>query len=167
MYFSDYELINFMSVRHIKTNLNNRGLVLIEGENLDADAFDSNGSGKSTIFDDGITWILYGETVRGLKGDAVVNKFVGKNTVGRLVIIDGSETYEIIRHRKHKDFKNSVVLIHNGKTITSKSDTDTSKIIEDILQMDFLSFTNSVLFGQGAVKMFASSTDSDQKNILS
>lgn len=166
MYFANYELHNFMSVKKANINLQNKGLVLIEGENLDADAFDSNGSGKSTIFDDGITWVLYGETVRGLKGDAVVNKFVGKNTMGKLQIVDGEDKYEVIRYRKHKDHKNSVILIHNGKTITSKSDTDTNKAIEDILQMDFLSFTNSVLFGQGSSKMFASSTDSEQKKIL-
>jgi DNA repair exonuclease SbcCD ATPase subunit len=148
MHFSGYELENFMSVVKMQTNLHNRGLVLIEGENLDADAFDSNGSGKSTIFDDGITWVLYGETVRGLKGDAVVNKFVGKNTKGYLQIVDGKDTYEVIRYRKHKDFKNSVILIHNGKTITGKSDTETNQMIIDILQVDFLSFTNSVLFGQ-------------------
>ena len=39
-------------------------------------------------------------------------------------------------------------------------------MVEELIGMDFLSFTNSILFGQGISKMFANATDSEQKKIL-
>jgi DNA repair exonuclease SbcCD ATPase subunit len=39
-------------------------------------------------------------------------------------------------------------------------------MIEEILGMDFLTFTNSIMFGQGLIKLFASATDAEQKKIL-
>jgi DNA repair exonuclease SbcCD ATPase subunit len=39
-------------------------------------------------------------------------------------------------------------------------------MIIDLLQMDFATFTNSVMFGQGVSKMFSSATDAEQKKIL-
>src|SRR5262245_7652007 len=45
-------------------DLNRRGLVLVEGENRDSgDAFDSNGAGKSMIFE-ALTWALTGKMAR-------------------------------------------------------------------------------------------------------
>jgi DNA repair exonuclease SbcCD ATPase subunit len=45
-------------------DLNRRGLVLVEGENRDSgDAFDSNGAGKSMIFE-ALTWSLTGKMAR-------------------------------------------------------------------------------------------------------
>ena len=165
MRFGELSIDNFLTIRNVSVNLDNKGLVLVEGVN-EEEGFDSNGAGKSTIYSEAIAWCLFGETIRGYTGDAVVNKFVKKNTRVRLAIYDGETKYEIIRHRKHSDFKNMVVLMRDGKAVTAKSDKDTTKTIEDILQMDFLSFTNSVLFGQGISKMFSSATDGDQKKIL-
>jgi DNA repair exonuclease SbcCD ATPase subunit len=156
-----------MSIEYAETYFNDRGLVLIQGKNEDADAFESNGAGKSTLFSEAPTWALFGETIRGQKGDAVINRKVGRNTRVTLEIVDDNgDVYEIIRHRRHRQHKNHVLLYRNGENITSKSDTDTNKAIEDLLQMDFLTFTNSIMFGQGVSKMFALSTDSEQKKIL-
>lgn len=51
-------------VESFSLDLNRRGLVLVEGENLDSgDAFDSNGAGKSMIFE-ALTWALTGKMAR-------------------------------------------------------------------------------------------------------
>ena len=156
-----------MSISKASINLSDRGLVLIQGENSDSEAFESNGSGKSTMFSEGPTWILFGETIRGQKGDKVVNRTAGKNTRGVLEIIDDNgEVYKVIRHRKHSQYKNTVQLFKGDTNITGKSDTDTNQMIVDLLEMDYLTFTNSIMFGQGVTKMFASSTDKEQKAIL-
>lgn len=159
----------FLSVQElVSVHLNDRGLVLIQGKNKDAEAFDSNGAGKSSMFSDAPLWCLYGMTARGHKGDEVVNRFSKKNTMVCVGIEDdnGIDNYEVRRYRKHKDFKNSVMLFHNGKNITGRSDIETDQMIVDLLQMDFQSAVNSVFFGQGISKMFASASDADQKKIL-
>lgn len=166
MKFTKLEIRNFLSVRKVDTYLNDRGLVLIKGSNEDNTAFDSNGAGKSTVFSESIVWCLFGETIRGLKGDEVVNRQAKKNTLVHIGIQEDEDLYEVIRYRKDKDYKNCVKLLKNGLEITGKSDSETNKMIEQILQIDFVSFTNSVLFGQGISKMFASATDSEQKKIL-
>ncbi|WCS68537.1 chromosome partition protein [Bacillus phage vB_BsuM-Goe16] len=156
---------NFMSVKKTSFNFDNRGLVLITGDNQDA--FDSNGAGKSTAFSEAPCWALYGQTIRGYKGDKVVNKNTKKGTLVSLQIEDDNgDLYEVIRARKHSTLKNHVYLHKNGENITGKSDTDTNNMIIDLLQMDFSTFTNSIMFGQGASKMFANSTDTEQKQIL-
>ncbi|WIT25854.1 hypothetical protein [Bacillus phage SPO1L1] len=156
---------NFMSIKKTSFNFDNRGLVLITGDNQDA--FDSNGAGKSTAFSEAPCWALYGQTIRGYKGDKVVNKNTKKNTVVSLQIEDDNgDLYEVVRARKHSKLKNHVYLYKNGENITGKSDTGTSDMIIDLLQMDFSTFTNSIMFGQGASKMFANSTDTEQKQIL-
>lgn len=167
MKFLDLEIQNFLSIESTKTHLNDRGLILVQGDNKDSDAFGSNGAGKSSIFSESIVWALFGETIRGYKGDDVINRVKGKDAFVHLCIQDDSgDVYKIERYRKHKEHKNSVRLLKNGDNITGKSDTETTKMIEDLLQIDFLSFTNSVLFGQGMSKKFANSTDSEQKKIL-
>lgn len=54
-------------VNPFRLTLDGRGLLLVEGENLDHHAFDSNGAGKSMLFE-AITWALYGKLAR--YGDA-------------------------------------------------------------------------------------------------
>jgi DNA repair exonuclease SbcCD ATPase subunit len=158
---------NFMSILEAHTDFRHRGLTLIQGENNDSDAFESNGAGKSTMFSESVVWALYGQTIRGHKADKVVNRSIGKNTrVGVEITDDNGDLYRIDRYRKHKEHKNHVRLFRNGENITGRSDTETDAMIIDLLQMDFSTFTNSIMFGQGMTKMFASSTDSEQKKIL-
>jgi DNA repair exonuclease SbcCD ATPase subunit len=167
MKLKSLEIEYFLSVKSAQLDLDDKGLVLITGENLDEDAFDSNGAGKSTIFSEAPTWALFGETIRGHKGDKVCNRESKANTRVALTIEDDNgDIYEIIRHRKHKQHKNHVLVLHNGENITAKSDTETNKMIIELLQMDFITFTNSIMFGQGLNKTFAISTDSEQKKVL-
>lgn len=166
MKFTNIEIHNFLSVGDCNTHLNDRGLVLIQGSNKDSQAFDSNGAGKSTIFTEAPTWCIYGETIRGHKGDKVVKKQAKRDTYVKMTIEEGSDVYRIERYRKHREHKNSVLLFKNDKNITCSSDKLTNDKIIEILDMDYTTFTNSVVFGQGISKMFASATDSEQKAIL-
>lgn len=157
---------NFMSVQKADLDLSNRGLVLILGENLDSDAFDSNGGGKSTVFSEAPTWAIFGKTIRGIKGDEVVNLEAKSGTKVALEILDGDTTYLITRHRNHREMGNHVTVHKDGKNITAKSDSDTNDMIVELLQMDYHTFTNSVMFGQSVEKKFTEETDSGQKKIL-
>lgn len=164
----ELEIQNFMSVEHSKVGLSNRGLVLITGDNQDNDAFESNGTGKSAFFSESITWALFGKTIRPTSANGVINRKAKKNTMVHVTLVEGSngDIYEIYRYRKHAQYGNHVLLFHNGNNITGKSDSDTTEMIEDLIGMDYLTFTNSIMFGQGMVKLFASATDAEQKKIL-
>lgn len=167
MRLGNMKVSNFMSIQKAELNFSNKGLVLIQGINDDDDSFESNGAGKSTLFSEAPTWALTGKTVRGQKGDKVVNRNIGKDTsVSLEVVDDNGDVYTIVRHRKDTKHKNHVLLFKNDVNITGKSDADTDTLIEDLIQMDYSTFTNSIMFGQGITKMFASSTDSEQKKIL-
>jgi len=167
MKFGNLIIQNFMSVKNTSVNLSDQGLTLIQGRNYDSQAFDSNGSGKSTVFCNAVSWVLFGETLNNLKADDIVNRISNKNTYVSLNIVDDqSNQYRIERYRKHKEHKNHVFVFFNNKDISAKSDTDTNALIQDIIQMDFMSFTNSIIFGQGLIKTFSNCSDAEQKKIL-
>ena len=115
--FKQVEVQNFMAIKEATLELDNQGLILIEGRNKSNDSYTSNGSGKSTLVS-AITYALYGKTEKGLKADDVVNKYEKKNTSVILSFDIGEDSYRIERYRKHKEFKNKVKLFCNGKEIT-------------------------------------------------
>ena len=59
--FKRVEMKNFMAVQEATLDLDNRGLVLIEGKNKSNDSFTSNGASKTTLITS-ITYALYGKT---------------------------------------------------------------------------------------------------------
>lgn len=153
---------NFLSIRSITLELNNRGLVLIKGKNMDNEAIDNNGSGKSSIIE-ALVYSLYGRTIRGLKGDSVVHNIPKKNTKIFLDLVDDNgDKYRIARYRKHSVNKNKSFLFKNGVDITPKSESDFNDYVADLLQMDYLTFTSSLLYTAESFK-FTSATDSEMK----
>lgn len=155
-----------MSIRQAEVDLADQGLILIQGRNNDDPAFDSNGAGKSTIFES-ICWNLFEKTVRGLSSKEIVNLNVGKNTSVILDLRDDDGSHiRIARYREHREHKNNVYIYKDNKNITPKSNKDSNLLIEDIVQMDYQTFTNSILFGQGLIKTFSVATDKEKKEIL-
>ena len=167
MRYLDLDVMNFMSIRKAKAVLSGQGLVLIQGIHRGNDSYDSNGSGKSSFFVEAPTWCLFGVTVRGLKADDIVNKKAKRNcAVSMGIEDDDGSVYRVARYRKHADFQDSVMLFKDGGNITGATNDETNKKIEDLLQMDFLTFTNSVMYGQSMAKVFAVTTDSEKKKIM-
>lgn len=157
---------NFMSIRKAVVDFSNQGLVLIRGENLDDPAFDANGAGKSSIME-ALVVSLYEKTIRGLTMNEVVNEDIGKNMVLFLDFdSDTGKEYRISRYRKHKEHKNNTYIFQDGVNITPKSTKDCNVLIEEIFGMDFMTFTNSILFGGGLIKTFSVATDAEKKSIL-
>lgn len=154
---------NFLSIKSVKLELDNRGMVLICGENKDNPDFQSNGAGKSSIME-ALTYVLFGKTVRGLKSDEVVNKISKRNCKVMLDLVDDDGTsYRIARYRKHQQQSNKFFMFCNSKDITPKSEVDFTKAITDLLQMDFMTFTSSILYSANSFK-FTSATDSELKS---
>lgn len=165
MYFKSITLKNFMSYRDETIPFDNKGLILLEGKNMDEG--DSNGSGKTSIFD-GISWTLFGQTSRGLKGDSVVNRKIGSNCQVSLEIEYRGNNYLICRHRAHKDFKNDLFILKNGE---EKIQLGTTPLTQDWIlnnfNIDQSLFNCSVIFAQEDNFNFVDSTNKVQKEILS
>lgn len=163
--FKYVKMNNFMAIKEAELELDNQGLILIEGVNKTNDSFDSNGSSKSTLVSS-ITYALYGKTEKGLKADDVVNKYEKKNTSVILSFNIGEDNYRIERYRKHKEFKNKVKLFCNDKEITGSTNDVTDKQIQDLFGIDFNTYVNAIIYGQGDIPMFSQATDKGKKEIL-
>jgi DNA repair exonuclease SbcCD ATPase subunit len=140
-----------------------QGLVLIEGIVKDAAAADSNGSGKTSIFDI-ITWTTFAKTMRGLKGDEIINEFLEQGyTFGKTIWeLDDEEELIIERYRKHSEFKDELHVSYSGTDISGPNAQQT---IEDLLGVSFNTFVHSIMFGQ-EIARFGELGDVDRKKLL-
>lgn len=163
--FTKVEMKNFMAIKEATLILDNRGLVLIEGENKTNESFQSNGASKSSLISS-ITYSLYGRTEKGLKADDVVNNKTKKNTSVKLYFTVGEDKYRIERYRKDKENKNKVKLFVNDKDITGSTNDVTDKQIQELFGIDFNTYLNSIIYGQGDIPMFSQATDKGKKEIL-
>ena len=162
MIFKTLTIQNFLSIRSVTLDLQDRGLVLIKGLNRDNPDLNNNGSGKSSMIE-ALVYALYGRTLRGLKGDAVVHNIPGKNMKIFLDIVDDDGvSYRIARYRKHSTNKNKSFLFRDGVDITPKSEQDFNDYIVDLLQADYLAFTASLLYSAESFK-FTSASDAEMK----
>lgn len=158
---------DLFSYEKLDLPLANRGLLLIEGENRDAGG--SNGAGKSSIFEI-LTWVLFGVTNRGIRGDEVIredkdhNPILGKSRGVVEIELDGHHV-QIFRHRRHKQYANKLLLVVDKVEISSGTDKETQNRINELLQIDVDAFTAAVMFPQGN-NGFAGQTDANQKSIL-
>jgi DNA repair exonuclease SbcCD ATPase subunit/predicted phosphodiesterase len=143
--------------------LDKPGATLVIGRNRDTAAATSNGAGKTTIFR-AMTWALYGALIE--KGSDVIRHGAKKAAV-KLTFTKGGDMYVVERSRTKS--RSSLKLTMNGKNISAEgSQKGTQAMIERLLGLDFLSFRNSVLFGQGDRMRFAAPElkDEDRKKIF-
>lgn len=169
--FKQIELQNFLSfTKSISLCLEKQGTICIEGLVKDKTGNTSNGAGKSTIAIESLYWALTGETLRGLKGDDVINKFVGKDTYVFLTIVDGAIEYVIQRYRGHKVYKNNLYLYVKSEkelaSVTKATTVDTQNYIYQILgtSKDVLRYT--VFSSPNLIESFSTKTDMQQKALL-
>lgn len=162
MIFVQAKIENFFRISTpIVWNLENQGLVLIFGE---------NGAGKSTLFE-ALVWCLWGKTVRGYTGDAVVNRKKKKGCSVGLKLRHEGQLYFINRFRKHKDGGNGLHFHHltdAGDTVdlTQGTATLTQAKIDSFLGIDYTTFVQGPMMPQGSFKKFSEMNDSEQKVVL-
>lgn len=159
------DIENFLIISEAHLELANQGLVLVNGENHDAPQFDSNGSGKTAALIDSVTWALWGSTSKSIGADDVVHKH-GSNCRVAVHLQDGNDDYHIVRFRKHKTFRNSLVLEVNQSDVSGSSVKDTQDRIDKLIGVDYKTFMNSVVFTNSAVKRFTEMTDRERKEAL-
>lgn len=168
--FQNLSIRNFLSIaEEVVWQISGQGLILIEGENRDSQVADSNGAGKSTLFE-ALVWCIWGKTVRGESGDAVVNRRVGKDCSCFLRLSYGDMEYSILRCRKHETKKNSLELWsfheNNASDLTQATMALTQDKIDEVLGIDYDTFIRGPMMPQGSFKRFSQMTDMEVKSIL-
>jgi DNA repair exonuclease SbcCD ATPase subunit len=143
MIFQKLLIENFGTIGRVELPLHNQGLTLILGRNEDAPKACSNGSGKSLLLDAPV-WCVWGETVRGLQHDAVINDRVGKDCKVTLWFQEEGVDYRITRYRNQTEdvnYKpNDLVLFANDVDVSGVSVQTTQAMIDEILGVDFVTF---------------------------
>lgn len=141
-----------------------QGLVLIVGDNRDTTSAASNGSGKSHLFK-ALCWVLWGDTVEGDKTDEVIRKGAKEAEVC-VEFHDTTHVYRLMRSRGRAG--GNLHLERDGGLISGAVMKETQAEVVKILGMDFQTFVNTVLYGQGDVHHFAdpSTKDPDRKAVL-
>lgn len=163
--FRKVYISNYLSIGEAELDLDNQGLVLIEGENSSNDTYISNGSGKTTCLSS-VTYAIFGVSPNGQKADEIINSQVGKNLSVILEFEKDGTPYRIERYRKHSKHKNTVKFYQGEVDLTQKSVADTDKKILDVFGIDYITYMNSIMYGQGDVEIFAKASDKGKKQIL-
>jgi DNA repair exonuclease SbcCD ATPase subunit len=168
MKFTNLEIENFLAIKEAKVRLDGRGLVLIQGENLDDTSQDSNGAGKSSLAD-ALSWALYGVTARGESGNDVINNRVKRGGAKVCLDIDDAGTgYRIERTRLkgkgtldvYRRDKSALVSLTKG---TMKLSQD---LIDKIIGCSADVFANAIYSGQERTPDLPGMTDKMLKLLI-
>ncbi len=145
--------------------LADRGLCLVLGDNQDEPRMNSNGAGKSTIFD-ALDWCLFGKVPRDDHADSIINEVVGKDCEVDVELIDDDGKHVMVRRYRNIGGHNGCMLVVDAKELTSLDVKETQKDIERILGLDRDVFHAAVLFGQTDLMRFADAKDSERMEVL-
>jgi DNA repair exonuclease SbcCD ATPase subunit len=161
--FRHLHLENFLSYKTFDFDFSDSGLYLVTGVNHDEGG--SNASGKTAIWD-AISWALFGTTIRGLKGDGVVNRVYRNNCLVHVVFNLRGHTYSVKRYRKSKEYGSRFIVEKDGESHECSSVADTQKWFLDDIGIDFDLYRCTVVFAQEEKFNFINETDKKQKEIL-
>lgn len=144
--------------------LSNRGLTLVLGDNQDEPRMNSNGAGKSTVFD-ALDWCLFGVVPRGDHVDSIIHYQAKKAKVTTTIIADDGQALVVMRARSKG--KTELKLSVGGNDITAMDTKETQRLIEGQLGLDRDVFHATVLYGQTDMYHFAEASDAERMEMLS
>ena len=161
--FQSIEINNFLSIKSATVNFENQGIVLVEGINNDTMPIQSNGSGKSSIFD-AILWTIYGETFRGISD---VENIHGSDGVFCKLIFTIDNIRYIINRSKHHSIHKSNTIVFQDDAIITDSIKKSQEFIDKIFGISSAKVLGSiVLLGQGLPYKFSGLSQNARKDLL-
>lgn len=140
------------------------------GENVELDLEQStltqlvgtNGVGKSSI-PLILEEVLFNKNSKGVKKADIPNRYANKGYKINLTFSVDAKDYEIDVQRKTGI---KCKLYENGKDISSHTATNTYKTVEELLNIDFKTFTQLVYQNTNASLQFLTATDTNRKKFL-
>jgi len=147
---------NFLSTGDYFTevSLNNSPTTLIVGE---------NGAGKSTILD-ALTFSLFGKSFRKINKPQLVNSVNSKDCIIEIDFKIGKTNYQIRRGIKPNIFE----IYINGKMLDQDAKIRDSQVYleENILKLNYKSFTQTVILGSATFVPFMQLSANDRRDII-
>lgn len=165
MKFLSLRAQNFMSFKEFDLIFPPSGLIFVGGKVVGGGMSNSNGAGKSAIFE-ALCWGMYGQSLRSTGKDDVVNYKMKRNCFVEVIFeSDLGTPYIVTRYRNHKEFGNSFTLFQGDKDVTASDSKATQDTINNLIKMNWLVFSTAVVFGEKAQR-FAEAKDSEKKEIF-
>lgn len=161
--FDTIEIHNFLSIGDASLDLGNQGFVVVNGYYEGSSDSQSNGSGKSSIFD-AIFWTLTGSTLRGTSN--VVNRYSSTGCLCKLDFHDNENNYSIIRTKSHKELGNTCQFFINDEMITNQIKQSQEMISQTLPVISPEVLGSVILLGQGLPYKFSSFSPSKRKELL-
>ena len=159
LHFDSIEIENFRSIKSMKVDLSNQGIVIVKGVNEYEDKATSNGSGKSSVFES-IIFALFEETSNGEKDVSTRGLKEGYNITLRFTV-DGIP-YLINRKAKGK----SVSIYKDNIDISARTKSETNKIIQQVIGINKSIFLDSIFLSQNTNTNLATLSPTGRKERL-
>lgn len=145
--FKKLTVKNFMSIGNdgLEIDLSNGTTNLVIG---------TNGSGKSSVITDTLSFVLYGKPYRDIPKPLLLNSVNKKHLVVTLTLDTAGKEYKIIRGMKPAIFE----IYEDGKLIDQNDRVFDyqAKLEEDILKMNYTAFKQIVVIGKATYVPFMS-----------
>ena len=122
----------------------------------------TNGMGKSSI-PLIIEEALYNKNSKGIKKADIPNRYVNNGYHIHLCFTKDEKNYEVLIDRKSSI---KLRLLENGEDISSHTATNTYKTLQDIIGIDFKTFTQLVYQNTNSSLQFLTATDTNRKKFL-
>ncbi len=122
----------------------------------------TNGTGKSSI-PLIVEEVLYNKNSKGIKKAEIANRYMNNGYSISLAFTKDSSSYTISVSRKTNA---KVVFTKNGEDISSHTATNTYKAIQEVLGIDFKTFSQLVYQNTNASLQFLTATDANRKKFL-
>jgi|TARA_R110002167_G_scaffold315165_2_gene520682 DNA repair exonuclease SbcCD ATPase subunit len=121
-----------------------------------------NGTGKSSI-PLIIEEVLYNKNSKGIKKADIPNRYINEGYDIHLTFTKEDNLYEVIVIRKANI---KVKLLKDGEDISSHTATNTYKTLQDVLGIDFKTFSQLVYQNTNSSLQFLTATDTNRKKFL-
>lgn len=155
--FKHINIKEFLSVGEIEINLQNRGLSLVRGINNYEPKLESNGSGKSSIFDS-IVWCLTGYTTRDV--NKVSNENLENGACVSLELSIDNFDYKITRCENPK----TLTILKNGEDISGATYTKSQSVLDsEFGWINYDILISIIVLSQGLPGRFTSLKPKDRK----
>ena len=154
----------FQSIGQAELNFKDLGLCYVKGINKYDKKTESNGSGKSSLFQM-LHWVIFGKTTNGISND-VINKFSDSGCYVELDLNIDNVNYVIKRYLKHKQYKTGLIILKDSEDISGRNKTDSDKIIKDLFKLDENTFQQMIFLSQGFSNRFAAYSPKDRRDLL-